>query len=56
MAPGGPFSDPRIDHNLLQFQALGMDQEQEQKVSLEVKCMKRTFEYSEFAVVVQFAI
>jgi hypothetical protein len=56
LAAGGPFSDPRIDHNLLQLQALGMDQEQKQKVSLEGRCFKRTIEYSEFVVVVQFAI
>jgi len=56
LAAGGPFSDPRIDHNLLQLEALGMDQEQEKKVPLDGRCMKRTTEYSEFAVVVQFAI
>jgi hypothetical protein len=32
MAAGGVFSDPRVDHYLLQSEAMGMDQEQEQEL------------------------
>ncbi len=47
LAAGGPISDPRIDNHLFQLQAMGMDQEQEQKVlNLEIFAARDAMKYS----------